>query len=176
MARTRAEVLPSCSNDGTIPMTQCALVSADVQLAASRPRLTPDEATYVHGGVSWCTSTTQRGLEGLPSTSRHGRRRRNAPPQRWPIPRRRPQPRMVASPNPSPDDAQRSFTRARNRCTPRIAMAAWMSTIACSIRSADSWGLGFYGPRSPRGRVAGGGGGYNNHLDHRRGLLSFAQI
>jgi hypothetical protein len=58
----------------------------------------------------------------------------------------------------------------------RGSAAAWMSSIACSVRSADSWGLGFYGPRSPRGCVAGGGGGCNSHLDHRRGLLSFAQI
>jgi hypothetical protein len=51
MASTRAEVLPSCSDDGTVPTTRCGLVSVGMQLSSSRPRLTPDEATYMHARI-----------------------------------------------------------------------------------------------------------------------------
>ena len=44
----------------------------------------------------------------------------------------------------------------------KLAAAAWISITARSVRSADGWELGFYGPRSPRGCVAGGCGGCNS--------------
>jgi hypothetical protein len=134
--------LPEIVVTAMLPTTRCGLVSAIVQLSASRPRPTPDEATYMWGGILRCPSTTCRDWNRCrwahwrtshahhacdnPRWSRHGLSRLSPlPPRtstRWWFDTRAPR---VGSSNVSRNKLDRNNCELRNKLRPPLCDLLW---------------------------------------------------